>query len=220
MKGLLIKDLKLMMMQKNFFILILLITMGMMFFSDDVIFPLGFLSFVVSLFAISTISYDDFDNCNAFLFTLPITRRIYVKEKNSLGLILGCLAWCLAMLLAFIAQSIKPEFPMPLADLFLLALAILPMVFVILSIMLPFHLKFGSENGRLALIVAFALIALIGIGINEGMKWIFNFDILQWLDSLQSLEFGTVVIIEFIISLIILVISLNISQLIMQKKEF
>ena len=109
---------------------------------------------------------------------------------------------------------------MPLSDLFLLALAILPMVFIILSIMLPFHLKFGSEKGRLALIGAFALLAIIGVGINEGMKLLFNFDIPKWLNTLQSLEFGTVVFIEFIISLIILVISLNISQSIMRKKEF
>ena len=217
MKGLLIKDFKLMMVQKNFFILILAIAMGMMLFSDDIIFPLGFLSFVVSLF---TISYDDFDNCNAFLFTLPISRKIYVKEKYSLGLILGCSAWVFATILGMITKCFKPGFPMTLSDLFLLALAILPMVFIILSVMLPFHLKFGSEKGRLALIGAFALLAIIGVGINEGMKLLFNFDIPKWLNTLQSLEFGTVVFIEFIISLIILVISLNISQSIMRKKEF
>lgn len=73
MKGLFVKDLKLMMLQKNFLLLILAIVIGMMIFTDDVIFPLGFLSFIVSLFTVSTISYDDFDNGNAFLFTLPIT---------------------------------------------------------------------------------------------------------------------------------------------------
>ena len=73
MKGLFVKDLKLMMLQKNFLLLILAIVIGMMIFTDDVIFPLGFLSFTVSLFTVGTISYDDFDNGNAFLFTLPIT---------------------------------------------------------------------------------------------------------------------------------------------------
>ncbi len=56
------------MLQKNFLLLILAIVIGMMIFTDDVIFPLGFLSFIVSLFTVSTISYDDFDNGNAFLF--------------------------------------------------------------------------------------------------------------------------------------------------------
>mgnify|MGYP000796879819 FL=1 len=89
MKGLFVKDLKLMMLQKNFLLLILAIVIGMMIFTDDVIFPLGFLSFIVSLFTVSTISYDDFDNGNAFLFTLPITRNHYVSEKYFLGLLLG-----------------------------------------------------------------------------------------------------------------------------------
>lgn len=102
MKGLFVKDLKLMMSQKNFLLLILAIVIGMMIFTDDVIFPLGFLSFTVSLFTVSTISYDDFDNGNAFLFTLPITRNHYVSEKYFLGLLLGCIAWVLATILGII----------------------------------------------------------------------------------------------------------------------
>ena len=105
MKGLFVKDLKLMMLQKNFLLLILAIVIGMMIFTDDVIFPLGFLSFIVSLFTVSTISYDDFDNGNAFLFTLPITRNHYVSEKYFLGLLLGCMAWVLATVLGIITRS-------------------------------------------------------------------------------------------------------------------
>ena len=52
MKGLLVKDFKLMMLQKNFLLLILAIVIGMMIFTDDVVFPLGFLSFVASLFTV------------------------------------------------------------------------------------------------------------------------------------------------------------------------
>ena len=76
MKGLLVKDFKLMMLQRNFFLLILVIVIGMMAFTDDVVFPLGFLSFVVSLFTLSTISYDDFDNGNAVSYThLDVYKR-------------------------------------------------------------------------------------------------------------------------------------------------
>ena len=52
---------------------ILLIVIGMISFTEDVSFPLGFLTFALSLFTLSTISYDEFDNGYAFLFTLPIT---------------------------------------------------------------------------------------------------------------------------------------------------
>ena len=66
MKGLLVKDFKLMKLQKNFFLLILVIAIGMIVFTNDVTFPLAFLIFIVSLFTLSTVSYDEFDNGNAF----------------------------------------------------------------------------------------------------------------------------------------------------------
>ena len=56
-------------------------------------FAIGFLTFVMSLFSVSSISYDEFDNGNAFLFSLPITRTTYVVEKYCFGLILGLSAW-------------------------------------------------------------------------------------------------------------------------------
>ena len=139
MKGLLVKDFKLMMLQRNFFLLILVIVIGMMAFTDDVVFPLGFLSFVVSLFTLSTISYDDFDNGNAFLFTLPITRNDYVIEKYSLGLLFGCVAWILATVLGVIATVFKGT--LPITDLMLASLIILPIMIVIQAIMIPFQLN-------------------------------------------------------------------------------
>ena len=76
MKGLLIKDFKLMKMQKNFFLMMIAIVIAISFFQNEISFPLGFLPFVISLFSLSTISYDEFDNGNAFLFSLPISRKV------------------------------------------------------------------------------------------------------------------------------------------------
>lgn len=81
MKGLLVKDFSLMKMQKNFFITILGIAAFMTVFLKNISFPMGFLPMVISLFTLSTISYDEFDNGNAFLFTFPITRKTYVTEN-------------------------------------------------------------------------------------------------------------------------------------------
>ena len=55
MRGLFVKDFRLLMLQKNFLLLILAIVIGMMAFTDDVVFPLGFLSFVVSLFTLTEV---------------------------------------------------------------------------------------------------------------------------------------------------------------------
>ena len=72
MKGLFVKDLKLMMLQKNFLLLILAIVIGMMIFTDDVIFPLGFLSFIVSLFTVMMILIMEMRFCLHYLLHVII----------------------------------------------------------------------------------------------------------------------------------------------------
>lgn len=49
MKGLFIKDCKLMMLQKNFLLLILTIVIGMMVFTDDVLFPLVMMILIMEM---------------------------------------------------------------------------------------------------------------------------------------------------------------------------
>lgn len=188
MKGLFVKDLKLMMLQKNFLLLILAIVIGMMIFTDDVIFPLGFLSFIVSLFTVSTISYDDFDNGNAFLFTLPITRNHYVSEKYFLGLLLGCMAWVLATVLGIITTVLKDT--LPITDLVQSSLMILPIMIVVQAIMLPFQLKFGGDKGRIAMIGAFGGLAVITLVIVKGAEAIFNIDLVSLLDNMPTVSMG------------------------------
>ena len=218
MKGLLIKDFKLMMLQKNFLLLILAIVIGMMIFTDDVVFPLGFLSFIVSLFTVSTISYDDFDNGNAFLFTLPITRNNYVIVKYSLGLLFGCIAWILATVLGIIVTVLKDT--SPVTDLVHSSLIILPMMIVVQAIMLPFQLKFGGDKGRIAMIGAFGALAVISIVIVKGAEAIFKVDLISLLDNLPTVSMGVLIAITIIIALLMLLVSMKISLSIMNKKEF
>ena len=212
MKGLLVKDFKLMMLQKNFLLLILAIVIGMMIFTDDVVFPLGFLSFVASLFTVSTISYDDFDNGNAFLFTLPITRNNYVIEKYFLGLLVGGIAWILATVLGIVATVLKDT--LPVAELVQSALI------VVQAIMLPFQLKFGGDKGRIAMIGAFGVLAVISIVIVKGAEAIFNVDLVSLVDNLRTISMGVLITIIIIIALLMLLVSMKISLSIMNKKEF
>lgn len=218
MKGLLVKDFKLMMLQKNFLLLILAIVIGMMIFTDDVVFPLGFLSFVASLFTVSTISYDDFDNGNAFLFTLPITRNNYVIEKYFLGLLVGGIAWILATVLGIVATVLKDT--LPVAELVQSALIILPILIVVQAIMLPFQLKFGGDKGRIAMIGAFGVLAVISIVIVKGAEAIFNVDLVSLVDNLPTISMGVLITIIIIIALLMLLVSMKISLSIMKKKNF
>lgn len=106
MKGLLIKDFKLLKGQKNFFMAITAISIIMIIVSPGTSFPIGFLGFVGALFSLSSISYDEFDNGNAFLFSLPITRKDYVLEKYIFGLILGIMSLLLGTVISLVAIGI------------------------------------------------------------------------------------------------------------------
>ena len=86
MKGLLIKDYKLMKNQKGYFIVLFLLCVVFAAREGGESFCVGFITYVCSLFCISTISYDEFDNGNAFLFTLPL-RGLSMPLKST---VLAC----------------------------------------------------------------------------------------------------------------------------------
>lgn len=217
MKGLLVKDFRLLKVQKNFFLLIIAVTIGMALFTNDVAPMLGFLAFVLSIFTLSTISYDEFDNGNAFLFSLPVSRKDYAIEKYCLGLILEGGALVLATLLSLIFSKIWDTTSG--AEIGMWALILVPLLFVLQGIMIPFQLKFGGEKGRIALLITLGLLALAGIGVEKLARMV-GIDVWAILDSLSMMSLGMMVGIATVIAAIFLGVSLKISISIMDKKEF
>ena len=217
MKGLLIKDFKLIKMQKTFFLLILAITVGMTVFSFELSFILGYLPFVISLFSASTISYDEFDNGNAFLFSLPVTRKAYVMEKYIFSLILSCGSWILALLIAVINNFFRES--IPASELITTALMILPVLLTAQAVLLPFHLKFGAEKGRIAMIAAIGLLFLIGFALLQISKAA-GIDLDAVVSSLPTTDMGMLIAVILGISILFLILSERISTSIMNKKEF
>ena len=216
MKGLLIKDFKLMKMQKNFFIMIVVISFVVSLLTEDVTFMLGFISFITSLFTISTISYDEFDNGNAFLFTLPIDRKKYAAEKYVFGMLLGVCSLFLAIILAVILNLIEKSDTT--SDILISAVMLLPFVFLLVSIMIPFQLKFGSEKGRIAISAALGIVFLISFILGE-LAAILGINIAEVINRISLLGAGGLFIVIFVISMIVVLFSMKISISIMNKKE-
>ena len=217
MKGLWIKDIKLMKMQKNFFFAILAISIAVAVFADDISFTVGFPAFVLSMFTLSTISYDEFDNGNAFLFSLPITRKLYVVEKYAFGLFLGCGGLLLSALLTMIASSVKGV-AQP-TDILTVAFLILPLILLMQAVMLPFQLKLGGEKGRLVIIASIGLIIVLGAVINTIAK-IVNIEFSVVFSNLQAMSIGSLLFTASAAALLLLLISMKLSISIMKKKEF
>ncbi|OUP73206.1 hypothetical protein B5F09_11815 [Erysipelatoclostridium sp. An173] len=219
MKGLLIKDFKLMLNQKNFFILIVLILGATACFLDfDYYFLIGYFMFICSLFTISTISYDEFDNGNAFLFTLPFSRSRYVEEKYCFGILAGTFSWFLSFVITTIIQMINFN-NFIFSDWMLSTLVMLPIMFVMLAILIPFQLKYGSENGRIAIIIflggGFVVCYLLANLLAQSQ---INFNAL--ISFINNVDPLIILLIIFAICLAILFVSMKISKRIVLKKEF
>lgn len=219
MKGLLIKDFKLLKVQKNFFLLILCIAIGIEIFTNSTSssFIIDFLSFVATLFTLSSISYDEFDNGNAFLFSLPITRKSYVIEKYGFGMILGSSFWAFGTLIVILKEVITHKYVS--IDTVIAAFIILPIIFAVLAVMLPFQLKFGGEKGRIAIICTLVIVFLIGIVITKVAN-AFNINLSFLFHEIATLNSIILILVIIGITFFMLFVSYRISLSIMKKKEF
>ncbi len=217
MKGLLIKDFCLMKMQKRFFLVLIAIAVMMAFMDNDISFVTGYLVIVMPMFALSTISYDEFDNGNAFLFTLPITRTGYVLEKYCFSALLGVFSLIIGVALALGIGAFRNS--VSLAETLAAALPVFAAVLVVLSVMLPLQLKFGAEKGRIAMIAIFGGTFAVGFGIfklvpSVGTRII---ELIAYMSEMNMVLFIADVVLALAI---VLAISVAVSIRIMNKKEF
>lgn len=217
MTGLLIKDLKLLKVQRNFFLMFVAIAVWMQTFMDGVSFIIGYMTFCGSMAVLNTISYDEYDNGNAFLFSLPISRKGYVLEKYAFGFIIGGAAWLLAVIASIAISMVKHSFSTK--DTVIVALMFLALLAIILSIMLPVQLKFGGEKRVYVIIGIGGIAGIIGF-ITVGIARRLNIDFSLILSRLSTISSGVMVLAMIAIAALAVLISYRISVSIMNKKEF
>lgn len=217
MKGLLIKDLKLIIMQRNVLLVIIVVASLMILRTENYAFGIGYMTFIGALFTLSTISCDEEDNGSAFLFALPISRKRYVMEKYVFGLLFGGGCWLIGTLLA-VASVLTKDVAM-LWKLPGLAVLVLPILFAFLAVIIPFQLKFGGDRGRIAIIIAIGGVCLVGVGV-ERLARMFHIELLSVLKRLLEMGRGVITVLALGVGLAVLYISYRISVSIMNKKEF
>lgn len=208
MRGLLIKDLRLFLQQKKFLIMLLVIAILLN----------SYLTFLCCFVSLSTISYDEFDNGYAFLFTLPVGRRTYATEKYVFSIILGVIAWLIGVLTSIPFQMYQNA-DFVLKEGLIEAVILLPCLFVMLSVMIPFLLKFGGEKGRTAMLVVVGIAFVVGFALVKLVE-ILHIDVNKILSSLPVMNMGTIVVAAFVASFVVLLVSVVVSVRIMEKKEF
>lgn len=216
MRALFEKDLRLILTRK--LTLFMFIIIGANFtwsFSD--FFSGAYLTILGTMLALSTISYDDSDNCMAFLFTLPCTRKHYVIEKYlfvyGFSLIFSFVGLVI-IILSGIAKGSAINGGMIIETL----ASEIPILVVTGGLMIPLQLKFGSEKSRMVLIGIIGVVFIGGFLIGKSTY------VAAVTERLRNLMDGNSPVYLLATLIVVLIITTTISILITNKimndKEF
>ena len=205
--------------QKTFFFMMLFLAVVMLFADFGSSFVISYFTIMSSMFVISTISYDEFDNGYAFLFSLPFTRKEYALEKYVFAFVLGIGTWLLAIVMALVIYMIKIQ-QLPDAAWFLENLSYICLVILMASLMIPVQIKFGGEKGRIALIITVLVAIAVGYFAIKGLAYVKFVHLEKVLLFLNSLSVYTYMAIAIVVSFLVFAVSYRISCGILKKKEF
>ena len=124
---------------------------------------------VLAIYSGNTISYDENGHGYTYLFSLPVNKKIYVREKYIFSFIMTACGWCIGMICAGITVLINPE---EVFDLEMLAMELITFfVFqAIAGIMIAIRIRFDGEKGRIVLPIAILIIFAICYTIGFFMK--------------------------------------------------
>lgn len=201
MKGLLVKDFLL--MRKSKYVILFMLAIGIIGGIKNISFAAGYILMFLAILSLSTISYDEANHGLNTLFTLPITKSDYVKEKYLFSLIITGIGFVLVTILSCFSKSGFVEI-----------VAILSTSLLLLSISLPFQLKEGNEKGRIvSFVVVFGFI-FVFVFLNQFIPKFFQ-SIESLLNTLDPTMFSVGLLIT---SIILYIISMMISIRVYNKR--
>ncbi len=219
MKGLLIKDFRILLHQKTTFLVIVLLGIFMSTNGGNISFSMGYMMFVSATLTITTISYDYFEKGMSFLFTFPISKKLYVVEKYLLSLLIGLVVAVVGFVLNFAAVffgALAPWDEFSVTVVTTLAVALL-----MIALYIPVYIKCGPEKSRVAILIVIGAIAAVGylaylvIKVESVQKML-----MPLVGVLENMTAGQFIAIGVAIWAVLMVISVVVSLRIMEKKEF
>lgn len=165
----------------------------------------------ITLF-ISTFSYDDFNNFNAYAITLPNGRKDVVRAKYIASIIMMIILGIISLILETCIYYTKTN-GIILDEILSSLMGTILSNIIIISFLYPIIFKYGSTKGRIILFVA--VFGSVGLGAVafEYADMTFVINAMGWLDNYWVIAIPS-------ISVILLGISYLISYTIYQKKEF
>ena len=201
MKGLLVKDFLLMIKSKK--VILFMLFIGIIGGINDISFATGYILMVLAILSLSTISYDEANHGLKTLFTLPISKSDYVKEKYLFSLIITGIGFALVAILNCFSKSGFME-----------TFIIVSTALLLLALSLPFQLKEGNEKGRIVLFVVVFGCTFLFAFLNRFFSEFFE-SMEETLNALDPTMFSVGLLIT---SIILYIISMMVSIRIYNKK--
>ncbi|MBR5422248.1 MAG: ABC-2 transporter permease, partial [Lachnospiraceae bacterium] len=214
-------DLRLLGQQKKLGIMYIFLAVFLSF-SMDSSFVVSYMPMIALLLVFSTISYDNYDNGMPFLMTLPVNGKAYAVEKYLLASGALILTWIVAVVLQIGTLVVRKE---AFSALELLGgdFIGIPIFLIVVALMIPIELKFGTDKGRLVIFAIFGIAMVIvigGKGLLDFLQQKMGLDLNSVAMQIKALPFGMVIAVVGGISILLLVVSVVISIGIMEKKEY
>lgn len=217
MAGLLIKDFQF--LKKQWSILFLLVGMGVLFAASDRysnIFMV-YSTMIGGLMVINTIAYDSYDNGYAYLFSLPVTPKLYVAEKylftvliSAAGCLLsGTMTACMAERGGFI-----------LGEHLMTCLVTWMVLLWVACLMIPLNLKFGTEKSRAILLGVWVAVIGIIISLTMHVGDSGELKVHGLLSRIESLGMIGLLAVTGVFTAVVFYLSMAVSTHVMKKKEY
>ncbi len=216
MKSLLTKDLLLSFQNKTTLLLYLVMCL-VLGFSMEASFLVSYTAMLWGIMALSTISMDEQDNGFAYLMTLPIQRKTYVKEKLLFGFLMEVLGTILGIVLSIITSLMKGE-SVAEKEMLLYVPLTLGLMQLMISGLILIDLKYGTQKSRQVLMLLYGAIALFLLAVK-------NIPSLSFFGQKVFLFFQSLSPVLLIVSAVLCVLLLQwllyaLCVRVMEKKEF
>lgn len=212
MKGLIVKDICIMMQRKRFFVIMIACGLAMSV-SMSGTFIVGWMCILGALFSLNSSAYDEYDNCLPFLMTMPVTRKSYALEKYVFAGIAIAAALVVSLILLAISFVINKE-SMEAGELIVTVISIVAVAMLFVDISIPVNLKWGSEKGRTVLVLIWGIVFVVGFTMSK-LSDSFSLENIQLPDaSLAAIAAGCVVL-----AVVVTAVSALISIRVMENKE-
>ena len=209
-KGLLIKDWKLLYNQKQTWFIVLLFYV-IFCFLQNAVFAIAYCTVMFASIAVSTIAYDGQGNGTVHLFIMPITRKDYVKGKYIFAILCTGVPWLIMNICSYIIGNIRAE-DINLTEYLAVNIMVLLLAFVVVAIEIPIQLKYGAEKSRIALVLFLGMLFLVAYLLKDIVTELYN--------SIPSINLESAVWWCAVGILVLVLISYNISRHIVEQKEF